>query len=422
MRWMTLPLIIVVLGGMAYGFWPRGPAPSGGSFDVAVFAAALGEDWTDGAGAPLTDEPLTFPVDHRAHRAAPAEVWDLSAILSDDADRELTLTLSLVRLGLTRQGLSAGRHAEAVGDPADAAADERSDLRRASAFAADELFAGQLVMSAGAGGPSMRSERVSRAALGLAGAGELDDGPARVWLEQWELVREGGQQVRVRAAGEGVELTLALSPVKRPISLNEMIFGGGRQDATAALRGYGEPRLMASGSIAVAGESRGLHGVAWLEHAWGALTEAVSGRRGQLVANRFRLQLDDGVDLSCLHLRRRGGGGTPIPGCLLINVDGDRVALQRRDLSLKAADEIWTSTDGVRYPLRWHLVIPGRDLELEIEPLLDDPTAALRTSVIGGVGPTWSGAVRVSGWRGSDALGGLGYMDLSGYAEASTGT
>lgn len=423
MRWMTLPLIMVVLAGLAYGFWPRGSASPSGGVEVAAVAAALGQEARGATGAALAKRVLAFPDDHGAHPAAPAEVWDISVILSDDARPELSLRLTLVRYALARRDASAGRDEDAAFGIEDQTANEWSTIRRASAFAADELLAGQLVIASDPSGPSITAERASRAALGLAGTDDLKGGGARVWLEHWELVREDDQLVRVRASGEDVELTLALSPSKMPVSMDEVVFAGASEDAATSLAGYSEPRFRVSGTVAVAGEVRELQGIGWLEHVWGNLAEALSGRRGQLVANRFRLQLDDGVDLSCLHLRRRGGGGTPIPRCLLINVDGDRAVLRRRDLRLTAGDGRWTSTSGVQYPLDWRLVIPGRDLELRIVPLLKDRAMALRTLAIGGgAGQTWSGAVRVSGWRGSDELGGLGYMDLSGYAEASTGT
>jgi predicted secreted hydrolase len=381
--------------------------------EMTAVAAALGEAWSEAAEVEaVSDGPLAFPRDHGVHLQAPAEVWSVSAVLNEGAAAVSTLRLTLVRLAL----VGSGSEGDAVGGEGVSAG------QRASAFAADTLFAGELSLSADGGGPSVRAERVSRAALGLAGAETGEDGGERVWLEHWELVREEGPRVRLRALGDDLELALTLSPRKAPVSLDETVFGGAPADSDAALHGYSEPRLEVSGRVTVAGESRALHGVGWLEHAWGSLGEAVGGGRGQLVANRFRLQLDDGVDLSCLHLRRRGGGGTPIPSCALISVDGDVVALGRRDLSLTADAARWMSALGVEYPLRWRLVIPGRDLELEIAPLLDEPGGALRTLALGGDGPGWSGAVRVSGWRGPDAIGGRGYMDLSGYRDAGAGT
>ncbi len=161
----------------------------------------------------------------------------------------------------------------------------------------------------------------------------------------------------------------------------------------------------------------GLAGTAWLEHAWGSVSGGLAGQRGQLSLNRFSLQLDDGTELMCLHLRRRGGSGTPIPTCLAIARDGETRLFQRRELTLEPSSATWPSPqDGARYPLWWRLTLPALGLDVALEPLL--PQQELGPGMASG-GRIWSGLVTLSGSRDGEPVTGSGRMDLSGYATES---
>ncbi|NEX16403.1 MAG: hypothetical protein C1943_07195 [Halochromatium sp.] len=332
------------------------------------------------------------------------ELWELSALLRDADGEPIAVRLSLARLGLKselKQGLQP----------------------RASALAADAVFAGELVVmmdQSDQNAGTLRAQRVSRAALGLAGAGMDEAGVERVWIEQWALSTEDGGALALRAEADGVELELGLSPMKPPVVLDQQALAGApAQPETASMRFYSQSRLAASGWLRVGDVELRLNGLGWLDHGWGALAEALAGGRGQLVANRFQLQLDDGSELACLHLRRRGGGGTPLPSCLLIGVDGEQRLLQRRELRLTPTEDGWQRQGRVEYPLHWRLLIPAHELALDIEPLFDDWASAAKTATVpvADSTPTWRGAVKVKGWRGSDAIRGSGQMDLNGYAE-----
>ena len=254
-----------------------------------------------------------------------------------------------------------------------------------------------------------RAQRLSRAALGLAGAGSDETGVQRVWIEQWALSREVDGSWVLGAEANGIELELGLSPLKPPLILDqETLTGAPSQSGEASVSYYSQSRLVVSGWLRAGAIEQKVHGLAWFDHGWGALSEALAGGRGQLVANRFQLQLDDGSELACLHLRRRAGGGTPVPSCVLIGVDGETLVLRRRDLTLMPREDEWVNVAGVEYPLGWQLVIPARELELNIEPLLDGADSATISRPLADASSSWRGAVRLSGWRGADAIGGSG--------------
>lgn len=482
MRWLALPLMFVILAGLAYGLWPRGPTPDTTSLDAAAVATALAE--LDGASGEVSSAragggsgPVVFPRDHAAHPDAQGELWELSAILRDAAGEPIAVQLRLARLGLRtgstartapelearKDAEDAGKDAEMEGiaeanadatkepeiqkdaaiqvateaqavaddsavskgepvakgvdEPSLAAHIERLEQRE-SAFATDTIFAGELLLV----GPAeldrgaVRAQRVSRAALGLAGAEADETGVQRVWIEQWALSREVDGSWVLRAEADGVDLELEMSPLKSPIVLDqETLAGAPSQPGQASVSFYSQSRLVASGSLRAGAIEQKVHGLAWLDHGWGALSEALAGGQGQLVANRFQLQLDDGSELACLHLRRRAGGGTPVPSCVLVGVDGEQLVLRRRDLTLMPSEGGWVNLAGVEHPLGWQLVIPAHELELNIEPLFDGADSATISRPLADASSSWRGAVRLSGWRGADAIGGSGWMNLNGY-------
>ncbi|MEA3641934.1 MAG: lipocalin-like domain-containing protein [Lamprobacter sp.] len=410
MRWLALPLGLLVLAALAYALWPRPSMSVTGGLDAAAVAAALANLDADldadldagrmpavAATRAATSEPMAFPQDHGAHPEAGAELWELNALLQDEDGQRVAVRLSLARLDLI-QGLQ----------------------QRSSALAAHSLFAADLAVAAGGELKSvaLREQRLSRAALELAGAGTDEAGVERVWVEQWALSRPTEGVLRLRAEANGVDLELELSSLKPPVVLDlQTSAGSAPQSQSAPSRFYSQTRLAVSGSLRTDGIEHQLQGLGWFDHGWGALSEALSGGRGQLVANRFQLQLDDGSELACFHLRRRRGGGTAIPSCVLIDAAGEQRGLQRRDLTLAPTDAGWVTEGGVSYPFEWRLLIPSQGIELEIRPLFDDLASGVTTLAWTQGGQLWRGAVELRGRRGTERIGGQGRMDLNGYAE-----
>jgi predicted secreted hydrolase len=420
---LVLGLLLSVLGIAATLLWPEDrPPPAAGLASAAITSALAALD-TDTESTMSVDpgRPLRFPADQAPHPRAPAELWDLSGLVADDRGRRFGIRLSFIRVAL----------APADGD-------------RPSRFAAQSVVVAQLAVAAEDADATLGDVRVSRAALGLAGIEALGDteadpasapGPANtpalpvgkdkgesqapaltsaVWVEDWRLQRTADGERQVTAAAESVGLELSLTPDKAPVGLDEAGLLDGPDGAERPMRVYLEPRITAVGTLTLDGERHQVSGTAWLNHAWGALSDLAGGGPGRLALNRFQLQLDDGSELICLHLRRRGGGGTPVPSCLLIAADGDTRLFRRRDLFLEPFGAPWLGAAGAAYPLQWRLRIPALELQLTIEPLIDDQELAL-------VGPVWSGTVILDGQRGDAVVSGTGRLDLSGYAAADHG-
>lgn len=424
---LSMPLLLAgtVIAG-AWFFWPRPVAQPAGGLDPAAFIAALNTE-AEGFAPVGQDWDFVFPRDQGPHPQYRTEVWDLSGQMVDDTGRRYGLRLSFLRIGLSAPS-----------------------IERSSGLAANNLLLARFALAAEGGEEVITSQRVSRAAAGLAGA---KVSPARVWLEDWSLEQGAdpgtdpnlAQSLRLQARLDDLRLTLVLKPHKPVVTQSEArLFEGAGGGEGRGFHFYLQPRLSAegrltlgagleskagvgkgsevslgsnagtdAGAIAVrAHQGRAVTGSVWLERAWGAVPGTFAGGRGQLALNRFALQLDDDSELMCVHLRRRAGGGTPVPTCLAIAQDGTTRLLQRRELTLEPTGGDWTNpADGVEYPLQWRLRLPALGLDLALRPLLANQPMEL------GLGePAWSGTVTLSGSRDGNAVGGSGRMDLNGYA------
>ena len=115
------------------------------------------------------------------------------------------------------------------------------------------------------------------------------------------------------------------------------------------------------------------------------------------------MQLDDDRDLMFYRMRDKQGQPQRFSKGMLVEADGTALPLSLDDVALTTLAE-WRSDDGVAYPTRWRLQIPGHDLDLRVEAAFDDQE--MRHTV-----RYWEGAVVVSG-----SHSGVGYLELSGYA------
>jgi predicted secreted hydrolase len=378
MKWVALPVVLAaVIIGIGWFLWGgRGPAVpvSGPSFE-----SLIPSDTEGFARVAVEDTPLDFPADHGAHPGFRSELWGLFGQLEDEQGIRYDFQLSLTRLALSA-----------------------APAERASAWAANEVYRGQLAIMQSDRRGIRSAERLTRAALGLAG-GRSE--PPSVWIEDWSLSLVNDEPGRMRmalvaeAAGSALALDLAAS--KSPLSLGDLGLLG-RDFDDIGLRAYLLPRLVAEGTLTSDGEARSVRGYGWLDHAWGALPTST----GQVGLNRFAIQLDDDRELICLQLRREDGTGTPIPACALILADGRVQSFQRREIRLEPTSRWLSPRTGSGYSVAWRLSIPILDMELELSPLVQDQESE-------GAIRIWSGAVQASGRQKGQTIGGRGRIETT---------
>jgi predicted secreted hydrolase len=375
---LIVPLIAAALVGLALLAPREDPRPipperlsvtdilSGG--DAAGFARAL---------APRR---FVFPEDHGPHPAYRHEWWYFTGNLEDTAGRRFGYQLTFFRFALA----------------ADAPA-------RTSHFSADQVYMAHFAVTDAAGRRFVAFERMSRAALGLAGAESV---PLRIWLEDWtaEGPPGGSLPLRLRAAQNGAAIDLVLSSAKPVVLHGERGLsrkGAGPGNATYY---YSLTRMPTRGTVRIGGAAYPVEGESWLDREWG--TSALS--QDQAGWDWFGLQLEDGRELMVYRLRHRDGSADPRSGGTLVRADGSTRSLTLEDVDVEVLGSWSSPATGVRYPARFRLRIPSEELSLETIPIFD--AQELETSV-----RYWEGAVRVRGMDRGTPIAGRGYVELTGY-------
>jgi predicted secreted hydrolase len=345
-----------------------------GSGDVAGFDRALGPGL------------FTFPEDHGPHPGFRTEWWYYTGNLKTAADRHLGFQLTFFRTALAplQQGAA---------------------VRRASAWGTSQLYLAHFALTDTAGGRFHAASRLSREALGLAGARAR---PFRVSVEDWSAETEAadGFPVRLRAAEGEIAVDFVLERGKPVVLQGDRGWSPKGPEAGNASYYYSFTRMPARGTVRVGAESLEVSGLAWMDREW-----STSALGPDLVGwDWLALQLDDGREVMVYQLRRRDGSADPHSAGTLIAADGGTRPLAGQDVKLEVLDH-WTSpASRVRYPSRWRLAIPGADLRLEVTPRLADQELIVGTRY-------WEGAVRVHGSAGHGAISGQGYVELVGYGE-----
>ncbi len=170
---------------------------------------------------------------------------------------------------------------------------------------------------------------------------------------------------------------------------------------------YSRTAMTASGSLTVDGRTMAVDGAAWFDHQWGDFISVGGGGW-----DWFAVNLDDGTDIT-LSLVREADGTYPLVYGTVVDPDGHVRHLDRDDFSVDVSDR-WTSpSTGADYPAGWIVRIPGEDLEITLQPTV--AAQELDTRATTGV-VYWEGSQEVRAARDGRAMGGEGYVELTGYA------
>ena len=348
----------------------------------------------DNPGSPgfaqaLEPRAFEFPRDHGPHPQFRQEWWYLTGNLDATDGERFGFELTFFRIALAPP--------QSV-----AASGAAGSASAVSAWRTSELYMAHFAISDLARKRFRFQQRISRAALGLAGA---QAAPLRVWLDDWRLAArpDGTSPWTLHAAQPGYAIDLTLEPQQTPV-LNAAGLSRKSDRAGDATYYYSIPRVAVRGRLLRDGESLELHGLAWLDREWG------SGGLGpaEVGWDWFAVQLDDGTALMFYALRDAGGGRDAHSAGTWIAPDGSVRALTNADVSI-AVTGSWRNRSGERYPAGWRIAVPALELDLTVHPALADQE--LRTTP-----PYWEGAVDVSGVRAGRSLSGRGYVELVGYA------
>lgn len=324
---------------------------------------------------------LTFPADHGAHPRHQLEWWYFTGNLEGPAGEPFGFQLTFFRRAL-----------------------QATPRVSESAWATAQVYLAHFTISDVAGQRFRYFERSSRGALGLAG---VEKAPFAVWVESWSAQSAPASPrlfpLRLRASEGPWSLDLELSTEAAPILQGDRGYSPKGPEPGNASHYYSYPRIETRGHLQAGGERVPVTGQAWMDHEWStsALGEGVVGW------DWFSLQLSDGSNLMTFRLRRPSPDPTPWDALNWTDAAGRPLPADGVDI---VPLDTWRSPHtGALYPSGWRVV--GSGLDLEVRPQLRDQELNVSTAY-------WEGSVRVKGTRDGAAVGGRGYVELVGYADA----
>jgi predicted secreted hydrolase len=322
-----------------------------------------------------------FPRDHFSHPDFQTEWWYYTGNVKSADGHRFGFELTFFREGVDR------------------------DPTRTGAWAIHDLYVAHLALSDLDGRRFYRAERTNRAGPGLAGASEAED---RVWNGNWEVRWQDGDQ-KLQAVDDRFELQFTLHSEKVPV-----IHGENGVSQRAAGRGRGShyislTRLATRGRIRLLGKDLDVEGLAWMDHEF--FTHQLED--DQVGWDWLSVQLDDNTELMLFRIRRKDGSVDPYSAGTFVDARGERTPLHAREFALQPAGDTWTSavTRAV-YPVHWKISVPKLAIDLEVLTPLPEQEMASGTKLLPNY---WEGAVMLSGRKGSSAMRGSGYLEMTGY-------
>ncbi len=399
-----------LLGGAIYLLrGSEGPSPVRATLSVAE---ALRDGSDAGFARALRPRAFSFPRDHGPHPGYRTEWWYYTGNLTTAAGRRFGFQLTFFRSALAAKPVA-----------------------RASAWGASQVYMAHFALTDVAGRRFHAVERVSRAALGLAGAvvepglasrparadaarlglhpaagaAQRDVQPFRVWVEDWsaEGAGPGALPMRLRAAADGVAIDLTLRGARPVVLQGEGGLSRKGPEPGNASYYYSLTRMEARGTVTLGADAHRVAGLAWMDREWG--TSALGA--DQVGWDWLALHLGDGRDVMFYRLRRRDGSIDRFSGGTLVAPDGSTRRLLPDEVRIETADTWRSPRSGAVYPSRWRFAIPAARLLLEVTPYLRDQELDLSVRY-------WEGAVAVTGTGAGRPITGDGYVELTGYDAA----
>ncbi|WP_322894612.1 MULTISPECIES: lipocalin-like domain-containing protein [unclassified Yoonia] len=320
--------------------------------------AGLGTD-IDGFATPAPDPVFDFPADHGPHNDYRIEWWYLTANLEDAEGNPYGLQWTLFRSALA---------------PYDVAGWDSPQLWMGHAAVTTET-------------DHFVAERLARGGIGQAG---VVAEPFSAWIDDWAF--EGDwQNMQMRATGTDFSYDMELT------ATGPLVFHGEDGYSVKSAAGqasyyYSQPFFDIAGTLQLPDGDVAVTGSAWLDREWSSQPLADN----QTGWDWFSLSFDDGAKLMGFRLQQTDGMN--YTSATWITAEGETTpyaddALQVNPLGLNESD----------VPVRWHLTLPDRGVDVTVEAINDD--AWMTTSV-----PYWEGPVIFTG-----SHQGRGYLEMTGY-------
>lgn len=322
-----------------------------------------------------------FPRDHFNHPDFQTEWWYYTGNLKSSGGHRFGFELTFFRQALNR-------------DPA-----------KSTVWDVRDLYLAHLALSDLDGQRFYNGVRMNRTGPGIAGVSETD---GRIWNGNWQVQWTGDDQ-KLQAVDDSFELHFALHSEKPPV-----IHGQDGVSQKAAGLGHAShyvslTRLDTRGSIDLNGRKFDVAGFTWMDHEF--FTNQLEA--DQAGWDWLSIQLEDKTELMLFRIRRKDGSIDPYSAGTFVDARGRTTHLNGGEFSLQPSGKTWTNPDThAVYPVQWKIVIPKFDIEMEAATPLVSQELAGKSKLAPSY---WEGAIVLTGRRGNQALGGAGYLEMTGY-------
>jgi predicted secreted hydrolase len=327
--------------------------------------------------------PFDFPKDHGAHPAFRTEWWYYTGNVQDDSGREYGFQLTFFRTALSA-----------------------SQPERASTWATNQIYMAHLAVTDGPAKQHYSFDRFSRGGKELAGA--TGEPVFAVWLEDWSAQTVEPGVVRLQASAQTKEgpvaIDLVLRETRAPVLHGDRGLSQKGPEPGNASYYYSLVNLDTRGAITTPAGQVNVTGLSWMDHEFGtsALSDDAVGW------DWFSAQLSNKAVLMFAQVRSRSGDAQDIFTGTLVYPDGRQAPIRPEDFVLTSTGE-WTSPKtGITYPSGWQVTFPAYELQLTIDPLIQDQEMNV-TFVY------FEGATRLRGTMNGEPVEGRGYVELTGY-------
>jgi predicted secreted hydrolase len=317
---------------------------------------------------------LQFPQDAGAHPAFRSEWWYITGWVQDARGNNFGVQVTFFR----------NRPRVAEANP--------------SAFAPRQLVFAHAAIADARHGKLRHDQRAARTGFGLA---EAREDTTDVWIGDWSLKLIDDSYV-AKIAARDFEFDLRFASREAFLPQGEQGFSRKGEALASASYYYSQPQLAVSGSVAIAGDSVAVTGIAWLDHEWSSEALATEASGWDWIG----INLNDGGALMAFRIRDHSGAALWAGGAFR-EASGTTRSFEPNEIRFTARRRWRSPRTSVEYPVA--MLVNVGDVEYALEPLMDDQELDSRVTT-GTI--YWEGAVRAL--RAGREVG-RGYLELTGY-------
>jgi predicted secreted hydrolase len=279
------------------------------------------------------------------------------------------------------------------------------DPSKTAGWDVQDLYLAHLALSDLDGGEFYHAERTNRAGPGIAGVSESTE---RIWNGNWQVQWHEKDQ-ELQAIDERFTLHFTMHPEKLPVVHGENGVSQKAEGAGRASHYISFTRLGTQGEIELGRKKFAVSGLAWMDHEF--FTHQLGEE--QTGWDWLSLQLEDNTELMLFHIRRKDGSIDPFSAGTFVDAQGKTTHLKANDFVLQPVGATWTSpVTHANYPIQWEISIPKMGIEMEAKTPLASQELNGKTKFLPSY---WEGAIGLTGHRGNAPLGGVGYLEMTGY-------